>query len=157
MITFIGFSDVTMDSQVSSDLADALKAKDLDGAYWADIFEKKLHMTKPSQIKHLTVSDLDLLLPDTRLDWEKRALRTLLETVQRSQETAQVGVLSHTDKCVGQSDKGDCSVEQTKKSDVKKVDTRSVATLTFDSSRPPSEGSLYSTAEASTQTENPVN
>ena len=157
MITFIGYSDVAMASQVSSDLADALEDGGLDGTYWADIFKKRLYMTKPSQIKHLIVSDLELLLPDARLDWEKRALRTFLETTQRSQETTQVGVLSHTDKCIGQSDEGDRSVKQTKKADIKREDTRFVTTLTFyPSNRPQSKGNLYSTAVASTRRESPV-
>ena len=145
-----------MASQITSDLADALQAADLDGAYWADIFKKRLGITKPSQVQYLSVSDLDSLT-DARWEWEKRALRTFLETVQHSQKTAQVGVLSHRDKYVCQSGKDDGSVEETKKAEVQTVDDIDVSDGTlFPGIRSLPESNLDNTVVDSPQKENPV-
>ena len=62
----------------TSELAEMLSQKGLDGEYWASAFRERLGVTKPEQTQYIGVDNLMKLQQAKKHDWEATALRKIL-------------------------------------------------------------------------------
>ena len=59
-------------------LGEKLDENGLDRDVWLPILKSTLHVTRAEQLKHLRLEDYIQLTPHSRMNWERRALRSLL-------------------------------------------------------------------------------